>query len=212
MLGVAGAEPPGPDRRLRAVVVHARASPRPSQAEAGAACAGAERAACPGAGADDHAAAALRAAVDAQAAARPGAQAARPAARAQRARPAARAHRGAARLPARLMTRRPQQSVMANPVLVGATTLLVAIVAVFLAYQANEGLPFVPTRDLTVDLPNAQNLVRQNEVREGGQRIGLVTQLEPVRLPGGRIGARLSLKIDRDTPPVPVDSTWAVRP
>jgi virulence factor Mce-like protein len=110
------------------------------------------------------------------------------------------------------MTRRPSASVVANPVLVGATTVLVIIVAVFLAYQANEGLPFVPTRNLTVDLPDAQNLVRQNEVREGGERIGLVTALDPVRLPNGRIGARLHLKLDRSTPAVPVDSTWAVRP
>ena len=110
------------------------------------------------------------------------------------------------------MTRRPSASVVANPMLVGATTLLVTIVAVFLAYQANEGLPFVPTRTLTVDLPNAQNLVRQNEVREGGQRIGLVSAIDPVRLPGGHIGARLHLKLDRNTPAVPVDSTWAVRP
>jgi|tagenome__1003787_1003787.scaffolds.fasta_scaffold20893798_2 ABC-type transporter Mla subunit MlaD len=110
------------------------------------------------------------------------------------------------------MTRRPTASVVANPMLVGATTFLVTVVAVFLAYQANNGLPFVPTRELTVDLPNAQNLVRQNEVREGGERIGLVSQIDPVRLPGGRVGARLHLKLDRNTPGVPVDSTWAVRP
>jgi len=96
------------------------------------------------------------------------------------------------------MTRRPTASVVANPILVGATTFLVTVVAVFLAYQANEGLPFVPTRTLYVDLPNAQNLVRQNEVREGGERIGLVTQMDPVRLRNGRVGARLSLKIDRN--------------
>ena len=32
----------------------------------------------------------------------------------------------------------------ASPVLVGAVTLLVTIVAVFLSYNANSGLPFVP--------------------------------------------------------------------
>jgi phospholipid/cholesterol/gamma-HCH transport system substrate-binding protein len=101
---------------------------------------------------------------------------------------------------------------MANPVLVGATTVLVVVVAIFLAYQANEGLPFVPTRNLTVDLPDAQNLVQQNDVREGGHRIGMITKIAPVRLGGGKIGARLSLKLDRDVPAVPVDSTWAVRP
>ena len=35
-------------------------------------------------------------------------------------------------------------SIVANPVLVGAVTTLVVIVAVFLAYNANNGLPFVP--------------------------------------------------------------------
>ena len=34
--------------------------------------------------------------------------------------------------------------VVANPILVGAATLLVAVVGVFLAYNANSGLPFVP--------------------------------------------------------------------
>jgi hypothetical protein len=43
-------------------------------------------------------------------------------------------------------------SALANPVLVGAMTVLVAMVAVFLAYNANNGLPFVPTRQLKVDV------------------------------------------------------------
>ena len=32
-----------------------------------------------------------------------------------------------------------------NPVLIGAATVLVVLVAVFLSYNANQGLPFVPT-------------------------------------------------------------------
>ena len=35
-----------------------------------------------------------------------------------------------------------------NPVLIGAATILVVLVAVFLAYNANQGLPFVPTYQL----------------------------------------------------------------
>ena len=104
------------------------------------------------------------------------------------------------------MTRRPQQSVVANPILIGAVTVLVVTVAVFLAYQANKGLPFVPTRDLTVDLPNAQNLVEQNEVREGGYRIGMITKIEPVRLPGGHIG-RAAAAQARPRRPAPCPST-----
>jgi hypothetical protein len=42
-------------------------------------------------------------------------------------------------------SRRQAPSALANPVLVGAMTVLVILVAVFLAYNANNGLPFVPT-------------------------------------------------------------------
>ncbi len=55
-----------------------------------------------------------------------------------------------------------------NRALVGATTVLVVIVAVFLAYNANNGLPFVPTTQLKVDVSNGSNLVQGNDVREGG--------------------------------------------
>ena len=55
--------------------------------------------------------------------------------------------------------------------LIGAATTLVIIVAVFLAYNANKGLPFVPTYQLKADVPERRsNLVRGNEVRIGGAR------------------------------------------
>ena len=61
--------------------------------------------------------------------------------------------------------------------LVGAVTTLVIVVAVFLAYNANNGLPFVPTRQLDVLVSNGANLVKGNEVRSGGFRIGVVTDM-----------------------------------
>ena len=57
-------------------------------------------------------------------------------------------------------------------------TLLVSIVAVFLSYNANSGLPFVPTYDLKAELPNAANLVRGNEVRIGGARVGVIDKID----------------------------------
>ena len=75
--------------------------------------------------------------------------------------------------------RRPP-SVASNPVFVGAVTVLVVLVAVLLAYQANQGLPFVPTFELKVDTPNAARLVVGNEVREGGFRVGQVAKIEPM--------------------------------
>ena len=63
------------------------------------------------------------------------------------------------------LMRRGQASIVANPVLVGAVTVLVVVVAVFLAYNANNGLPFVPTKEINVDVSNGANLVKGNEVR-----------------------------------------------
>ena len=48
-------------------------------------------------------------------------------------------------------------SLAASPTLVGAVTVLVVVVAVFLAYQANQGLPFVPTYQLSAQLPDAEH-------------------------------------------------------
>ena len=75
-------------------------------------------------------------------------------------------------------------------------TVLVAVVAVFLAYNANTGLPFVPTRQLKVDIANGAALVAGNDVREGGFRVGLVSDMRPVELPNGHVGAQLTLKLD----------------
>ena len=50
--------------------------------------------------------------------------------------------------PRRMRRRRGNTSIAANPVLIGAATTLVVIVAVFLAYNANSGLPFIPTYDI----------------------------------------------------------------
>src|SRR2546422_59632 len=70
------------------------------------------------------------------------------------------------------MTRgRGTASIVASPVLVGAVTTLVVIVSVFLAYNANQGLPFVPTYDLNAQIPSGANLVKSNEVRVGGFRV-----------------------------------------
>ena len=59
--------------------------------------------------------------------------------------------------------------------------MLFVVVAVLLAYQANQGLPFVPRFELKVDTPNAARLVVGNEVREGGFRVGQVAGIDPVR-------------------------------
>ena len=107
------------------------------------------------------------------------------------------------------MRGRRQPSVASKPVFIGAVTTLVVIAAVLLAYQANQGLPFVPTFELKVDTPDAARLVVGNEVREGGFRVGQVAKITPV--PNGR-GAQLTLKLDKSATPFPADTTVRIRP
>jgi virulence factor Mce-like protein len=106
--------------------------------------------------------------------------------------------------------RQRSQSAFANPVLLGAVTVLVVLVAVFLAYNANSGLPFVPTRELEVEIADGSNLVVGNDVLVGGHRVGFVSALSPVRLADGETVARLTLKLSRGER-VPVDSRVTVR-
>lgn len=102
-------------------------------------------------------------------------------------------------------------SLAASPTLVGAVTVLVVVVAVFLAYQANSGLPFVPTYKISAQVPNANTLVPGNEVRIGGIRVGAVKTVEPVQQEDGSVNAKLDLELQEDIDPLPIDSTVIVR-
>ena len=102
-------------------------------------------------------------------------------------------------------------SIVASPVLVGAVTILVVIVGVLLAYNANNGLPFVPTYDLSAQVPNAAQLVKGNEVRVGGFRVGVVDQIFPKRKASGTTYATIHMKLDKTIEPLPVDSRLIVR-
>jgi virulence factor Mce-like protein len=103
-------------------------------------------------------------------------------------------------------------NIAGNPVLIGAATVLVVIVAVFLSYNANQGLPFVPTYQLKAETPSAANLVRGNEVRIGGTRVGSVDTITVKRQDDGTNVAVLGLKLERAVAPLPKDSTVLVRP
>jgi virulence factor Mce-like protein len=106
-------------------------------------------------------------------------------------------------------------SLSSSPVLVGAVTVLITIVAVFIAYNANAGLPFLATYDIKAELPDAQKLVSGNEVRAGGFRVGVVDEIHTRRkvVDGEeRSVAVLHMKLDKAVEPIPVDSRVAVRP
>ena len=71
-------------------------------------------------------------------------------------------------------------SLAASPTLVGAVTVLVVIVAVFLSYQANRACPSSRPTSSRPQLPNANTLVPGNEVRVGGIRVGQIESVEPI--------------------------------
>jgi virulence factor Mce-like protein len=101
--------------------------------------------------------------------------------------------------------------IAASPTLVGAVTVLVVVVAVFLSYQANQGLPFVPTYKISAQLPNAGTLVPGNEVRIGGFRVGQVTAVQPKQNEDGSVNAVVDMELNQDLEPLPEDSTLIVR-
>jgi virulence factor Mce-like protein len=110
------------------------------------------------------------------------------------------------------MSPRRSSSIAANPVLIGAATTLVVLVAVFLAYNANNGLPFVPTYELKADVPSAANLLKGNDVRIGGARVGVVDDIQAQNHSDGSVSAVLTLKLETKVKPLPRSSTILIRP
>jgi phospholipid/cholesterol/gamma-HCH transport system substrate-binding protein len=106
-------------------------------------------------------------------------------------------------------------ALVASPVLVGAVTVLVVIIAVFISYSANKGLPFVPTYDVKAELPSGAKLVEGNDVRMGGFRVGIVKGIRPATIVtdhGPRSIAVVDLKLDRRVAPLRRDTRVRVRP
>src|SRR5438046_2849336 len=110
--------------------------------------------------------------------------------------------------------RESRAAVVASPVLVGAVTVLIVIVGVYLAYNANAGLPFVPTYDLNAELPNGAKLVAGNDVRLGGFRVGTIDEIKPVeKTVGGRAQAvaLVKMKLSKSVEPLARDSHAVIR-
>jgi ABC-type transporter Mla subunit MlaD len=109
-------------------------------------------------------------------------------------------------------TRRRERGMFASPVLIGAVTVLVAIVAVFLAYNANNGLPFVPRYSVHVQVADAEELTQDAEVHlAGGALVGHVTSITPGRDAQGVPIAVLNLALNKTEEPLSANSTWRIR-
>ncbi|HEY7961133.1 MAG TPA: MlaD family protein [Solirubrobacteraceae bacterium] len=110
------------------------------------------------------------------------------------------------------MNRRRSTSLAGNPLLIGAVTTLIAIVAVYLSYNANNGLPFTPTYSLKAELPEAAGLQTSDDVRMGGTRVGTVDSITAHQDPKtGRLTAIVGMKLEKGVEPLPADTTLIVQ-
>jgi ABC-type transporter Mla subunit MlaD len=107
--------------------------------------------------------------------------------------------------------RRREPGLLGNPILIGALTVLVTLVAVTLAYNATNGLPFVPTYQLHVQATDASELTHGTDVNMGGARVGVVSSVTPTRTQTGRPIALLNLRLYESIKPLPVDSRFTIR-
>ncbi len=107
--------------------------------------------------------------------------------------------------------RRREQGMLANPILIGALTVLVTIVAVYLAYNANNGLPFVPKYTLHVQIADASEVTKGAEVHMGGSLVGIVDTVTPARDASGQPIAVMNMNLNKSVEPLPVDSAFDVR-
>jgi virulence factor Mce-like protein len=103
-----------------------------------------------------------------------------------------------------------------NPILVGTITLLIVVVAVYLSYIAENGLPFIPSYSVSVDVQNAAELVKNADVRIGGARVGQVLTItpepaDPTNTAWPKPFARLKLQLQKSIEPLPPDTHYQVR-
>ena len=104
-----------------------------------------------------------------------------------------------------------ETSFLQSPVLIGALTVLVVIVAVALAYRANTGLPFTPTYNLHVQMRDASELQTGDDVNEGGALVGLVSGITATRDRAGKPVADVNLKLHKNVEPLPADTRFTAR-
>jgi ABC-type transporter Mla subunit MlaD len=107
--------------------------------------------------------------------------------------------------------RQPRAWLSDQPVLLGATTILLSIVAIYIVYHAHSGLPFVPTYNVWVVLPDAQNLGRVGDVRIAGTLVGHVRDRRVEMRPDGTTRAVVELTLEKKLRPLPADTKAQMR-
>ena len=91
-------------------------------------------------------------------------------------------------------------SLAASPTMVGAITTLIVIVAVFLAYNANNGLPFVPIYRVSAEICDAARLGPNNEVGSAATGSASSSRSTPSRAPPTAAARRRTARAPRPSP------------
>ena len=111
------------------------------------------------------------------------------------------------------MRRSRKPTLLGSPILVGTLTIIVLGIAVYLSYIAANGLPFVPSYRVNVQVANADEVSKNADVRIGGARVGQVLTITPE--PRSRTWphpyAQLRLSLQRSVAPLAPDTHYEIR-
>jgi virulence factor Mce-like protein len=110
-------------------------------------------------------------------------------------------------------TRGTARALWTSPVLIGTVTVAILSLAVYLSYIAENGLPFLHTYQVDVQVANADELNKNADVRVGGARVGqiLTVSPEPANAASPRPFAQLRLQLQSSLEPLPSDTRYRIR-
>lgn len=109
--------------------------------------------------------------------------------------------------------RTPRSTVLGSRLVLGVVTIMVVGLAVYLSYIAENGLPFLPTYRVNVQVANGDELDKNADVRVGGARVGQILTITPESPTRAwpHPYAQLGLALNPDMRPLPRDSHYRIR-
>jgi virulence factor Mce-like protein len=94
----------------------------------------------------------------------------------------------------------------------GVVAMIGAAVVFLVSWSAGGGLPFGGGPRVAVLLPDAAQLVKGDEARVGGARVGRIDGVRAQTTEDGRVVARVTVRLAAGQDALPVDSTASVSP
>lgn len=93
----------------------------------------------------------------------------------------------------------------------GIAAIVVLAACVYVSYTANLGLPWSSSYDVQADVPNADRLIKTDEVRIAGIRVGQVSSVTAHLTRDGHPYAVLGLSLDSNLARLPADTKLEVQ-